>query len=364
MILPATLTGYFARQFAFWIFGILVAITAVVFLFDLIELLRRGSGKDGATFGILFEMALLKIPKMTQIILPFAVLVGSMMAITRLTRSQELAVTRSAGLSIWQFLFPVLVLVLCLGVFRVAVFNPVSSVLTEKFEMLENRVLRNRASALAVSSTGIWLRERTSTGYAVLHARNIMNDSAELLGLTVFLFRDDDKFISRIDAPRATLESGYWKIDEATAVAEDGILTRHTDYRLETALTVEDIEGSFLSPDTMSFWDLPDFIDVLEGAGFSAVRHRLHLHELLASPLLLCSMVMIAATFSVRRARRSGTLVFALIGLFFGFFLYLMSDVVFALGLSSRIPEVLAAWTPATVTTLLGVAGLLHMEDG
>ena len=51
-------------------------------------------------------------------------------------------------------------------------------------------------------------------------------------------------------------------------------------------------------------------------------------------------------------------------GLFFGFFLYFMSDLVFALGLSSRIPEVLAAWTPATVTTLLGVASLLHLEDG
>ena len=114
----------------------------------------------------------------------------------------------------------------------------------------------------------------------------------------------------------------------------------------------------------MSFWELPRFISILESAGFSAVRHRLHWHSLLASPLLLCAMVLIAAIFSLRMTRRGGTLPWACAGLFFGFFLYFMSDVVFALGLSSRIPEVLAAWTPATVTTLLGVASLLHLEDG
>jgi lipopolysaccharide export system permease protein len=75
-------------------------------------------------------------------------------------------------------------------------------------------------------------------------------------------------------------------------------------------------------------------------------------------------MVLIAATFSLRVGRRNGNLTWITTGLFFGFFLYFMTDLVFALGLSSRIPEVLAAWTPATVTVLLGAASLLHIEDG
>jgi lipopolysaccharide export system permease protein len=41
-----------------------------------------------------------------------------------------------------------------------------------------------------------------------------------------------------------------------------------------------------------------------------------------------------------------------------------MSNVVYALGLSSSIPVVLAAWTPAGVSMLLGVSTLLHLEDG
>ena len=44
--------------------------------------------------------------------------------------------------------------------------------------------------------------------------------------------------------------------------------------------------------------------------------------------------------------------------------LYFVSDLVLALGLSGKIPPVLAAWTPAGVFTLIGVASLFHMEDG
>ena len=51
-------------------------------------------------------------------------------------------------------------------------------------------------------------------------------------------------------------------------------------------------------------------------------------------------------------------------GVLTGFVLYFFSDVVFALGLSDSIPVTLAAWTPSGVATLLGLAMLLHLEDG
>jgi lipopolysaccharide export system permease protein len=41
-----------------------------------------------------------------------------------------------------------------------------------------------------------------------------------------------------------------------------------------------------------------------------------------------------------------------------------VSNIVFALGLSGEIPIVFSAWTPASVTLMLGIAVLLHLEDG
>ena len=38
--------------------------------------------------------------------------------------------------------------------------------------------------------------------------------------------------------------------------------------------------------------------------------------------------------------------------------------IVFALGLSAKIPVLMAAWTPAGVSMIFGASMLLHLEDG
>ena len=47
-----------------------------------------------------------------------------------------------------------------------------------------------------------------------------------------------------------------------------------------------------------------------------------------------------------------------------GFLLYFLSDIVVALGLSAKVPVLLAAWTPTGVSLIFGSSMLLHLEDG
>ena len=65
---------------------------------------------------------------------------------------------------------------------------------------------------------------------------------------------------------------------------------------------------SLASPETMSFWDLPSFIRLLEVSGFSTQRHRLYFNALLARPFLLCAMVLVFAFVGIYllRSTRSG----------------------------------------------------------
>jgi lipopolysaccharide export system permease protein len=134
--------------------------------------------------------------------------------------------------------------------------------------------------------------------------------------------------------------------------------------RLPTQLTSRKIEDSFASPETMSFWDLPGFITLLEQSGFPAQRHRLHYNVLLARPFLLSAMVLVAASFSLRMQRRGGVTGMIIGGVISGFSLYVLSDIVFALGLSAKIPVTLAAWVPTGVSLIFGASMLLHLEDG
>ena len=364
MRLSTTLSVYFGKQFFLNVAGMFLAIMAVVFLLDMIELFRRSANKDNVPIRLIIEMAALKAPNIAQKIFPFSVLFGSMLFFIRVVRNHEYVAAKTAGVSIWQFLLPALLVVLFLGFFLISIFNPIASAMTAKYETIENTTLRNKGNALSMSSGGLWIREKTETGHSVLHTRDISENGDIFSKVTIFLFDNEDDFHSRIDAETAKLVPENWELQNSILTSKAGIPVKKQIFKLPTQFTSSNIQDSFASPATLSFWDLPHFITLLEEAGFTAVRHRLHWHSLLASPLLLCAMVLIAANFSLRLGRTSGNLKWVLTGLFFGFFLYFMTDLVFALGLSSRIPEILAAWTPATVTVLLGTASLLHLEDG
>ncbi len=362
--LSPTLTSYIAQQFTYRLLSFLTCLVGVILLVTLVDLLGRASAKENVTLGLVFQMALLKLPYLSQEIMPFTVLFAGLATFWRLTRNNEMVVTRAAGISVWQILIPVVGVSMLLGALTVGALNPLSSILLGKYEQLDAQYLKNRSSFLAVSKTGLWLRQAEPQGQSVIHAERVSERAMTLHQVIVFQYAEQDRFVGRIDAPRAELIDGYWRLYDAWVV-EPGTpakLVEQTD--LPTDLTVDKIQESFAPPETISFWSLPSFIDVLEAAGFSSQRHRLQFHRLLALPMLFAAMILVAATFSLRPHRRGQVALIIFSGGLAGFLLYFLSNFVFALGLSAKIPVVMAGWTPAGVSLMLGIAMLMHLEDG
>lgn len=364
MRLSPTLSVYIARQFLIWFGGVFLALIALSFVLNVVELMRRAASKSDATFGVVLEMSFMKLPHMAEELLAFAILFGGMLVFARMTRSRELVIARAAGVSAWDFMLPAIALAFLIGVFNVAIFSPIASVTTSRYEWLESNYLRGHSSLLAVSKTGLWLRQGDDQAQSIVHAQRMLPDSMEMQDVIIFQFEGKDRFVGRVDATDGKLADGYWELKEAWLTAPDTPPRFEQNYLVKTNLTREDVQESFAAPETMSFWDLPAFIDVLEKAGFSALQHRLYFHSMVASPVLLCAMVLIAATFTLRLTRRGGTALLIAGGIGVGFLLYFMSDVVLALGRSASIPVELAAWAPAGISTLLGLAMLFHLEDG
>jgi lipopolysaccharide export system permease protein len=366
MRLSHTLSLYIARHYAVHFAVVLALFVFLIFVFDVVELMRRAAGRPGIGMRTIFEMALLKFPHAMQLTFPFAVLFGSMVTFWRMTRSHELVVTRSAGVSAWQFLMPVLAVTMLIGLVRVAAINPFSAIMLARYERLDAGLLKPGSSALTLAGGGVWLRQGGSEGQVVIRSTSIsvIGSQVELKPVIVFLYRGADQFAGRIDAESARLGTGYWDLRNVWLHRPGEKPAFADSHRLPTELTLARIQDSFSAPETMSFWDLPKFIDSLRTAGFSALRHRLHLHSLLAAPFLMMAMVLLAATFTLRHVRHGGTPGIVGLGVMTGFLVYFFSDVSLALGLSSGIPVVLAAWTPAGVGGLIGIALLLHLEDG
>lgn len=370
MTVVVTLSLYIVRQFALSVFGMLLALAGLVAMFDFIELLRRSASLPEATFGIVSQIALLRLPYIAMQILPFAVLLGGILCFWRLTRSSELIVARAAGISAWGFLAAPTFCAFLLGVVFTAGVSPVSSVMLAKAEAMENSYLRSGGGPLALNGGQLWLRQSdrvlNSQGVAIIHAYGVQLKGRQLSARDVSVFRLDgsDKLLARVEATKATLVKGEWQLDNARTIRPDQLPEPPVAMTLPTDLTVSRVQESFASPDTLSVWALPDFIALLDRSGFSSIRHRLHFQALLALPLLTATMTLVSAGFSMRPARRGGVAKMIASGVVAGFALFVVSKIAEEIGQSGALPVTLAAWAPAAAGLMLAVALLLHTEDG
>ena len=358
-----TLMIYLAHRFMVAMLVVFGAFAALAFSIDLADLFSRTSEHD-IPAAVVFSMSLMKLPDIAQKLLPFTVLFGAILAFARLSRSHELVATRAAGVSAWQFLAVPLTVAVLLGIVTTTIFNPIAASLLSQYSRLEARYLRGEVSQIALSSTGLWLRQGDAENQSVVHALRVANQGAQLEDVIVIRYDGLDRYAGRIDAASAQLEDRYWHLENAWVSGPDGRPVFHAAYELPTDLTPAQIEESFASPSTVSFWELPRFISNAEAAGFTAARHRIYWYSLLTLPILLAAMVFMAASFSLRLARMGGMPRLILAGTLSGFAVYFLQDVTRTIGQSGILPAPLAAAAPAVVAILLGMTLLFHEEDG
>src|ERR1041385_1356988 len=190
--------AYLAKRFTLAVLIVFGAFAALALSIDLADLFSRTTER-GIPPDVVISMSLLKLPAIAQKLLPFAVLLGAVLAFSRMSRSHELVATRAAGISAWQFLTPPLLVAIALGLLTMTLFNPLSSALLAQYSKLEARYVRGQASQLAVSSTGLWLRQGDSMHQSVVHALRVADQGVHLEEVIVFLYQGLDHYAGRID---------------------------------------------------------------------------------------------------------------------------------------------------------------------
>jgi lipopolysaccharide export system permease protein len=263
-----------------------------------------------------------------------------------------------------------IIVALLIGIFAVAVFNPIVAATSKQYELAANRHAQGTSSVLSISREGLWLRQGGPEGQTVIRATQTNLDGTELFGVSFMGFGPEGVPTYRIEARSARLTDGAWELTNAKQWRLDGTAnperdaSLHDTLRLTSDLTLDRIRDSFGTPASIPIWELSGFIEQLERAGFSARSHRVWLHMELALPLMMVAMVLIGAGFTMRHTRfgRTGAMVLAALGL--GFAIYFIRNFAQILGESGQIPHWLAAWSPPTAAILLSLGILLNLEDG
>lgn len=362
MMVSNTLGRYFAGKFVGAAVAVFVGVFVLVVLVDYIEMTRKTSNIDASNW-LIVQTSLFRVPQLLERLMPFCVLIAAMSCYLNLSRRLELVVARAAGVSAWQFLTPALASALVLGVLATTIYNPVSAALQERAQANEIKLFGDRTQMLQ-DAIGFWFNQATSEGQTIINAASSQRRGEVLSGLTIFRFDPSGRFTERLEAREATLEDGYWLLKNVRRHTFNEPVAVMDSYRLATNLTRDQVRGTFANPESVSFWELPEYITASENSGLSTAGYRLQYQKLLSRPFLLAAMVLLASAVSLRFFRLGGVQKMVLSGIAAGFLLYVLSKVTEDLSKAELMHPVSAAWLPVAVGSLVGLLALLHQEDG
>jgi lipopolysaccharide export system permease protein len=365
MILFSTLGRYIAGRFLRGILTAYLFFFAIVYLGDFLELFRRSTERQGFTPAMAALASLMRVPSIVELMLPFAVLAGSIWAFLSLSRRLELVVARAAGISVWQFTAPALAVALVLGLVTTSVYNPIGTYFRSRAdELTANMFYRETRFTSDGANSQAWLAQDGPDGESIMHAKQSLEQGEHLINVTVMTFDAKGRFRERIEAAEARYSEKLWTLTNGVINAPKSAPKTFETYTIATYLSLDQIRNTLAEPESVPFWKLKSYIDAAQNAGLPAYAYDLQYQLLLARPLLFAAMVLIAATVSLRVFRFGNIGRLILGGAVAGFVLYVVGELARGLGSVGIVPPALAAWSPAVVATLFGFTVLLYQEDG
>lgn len=359
-----TLFFYIAWRFVKSLLAMMALLFFLIVTIDFIEGLRRVKEGMNVSTGQVYLISLYTAPWFIDKAFPFACLFASMTTLSQLNQKLELVVARAAGISAWQFLLPITGAAMVVGIAVSTLYNPLAIDLYEKSIDMKAQLLGVRSPTNAKSRDGFWLRQDDKNGSSVINATLARRGGTLLDGVRIIQIGDDDKVASLIEADKAIHRGDRWTLINVKITDKSQKVKNLQTYDLPTNISSEYLFGASGAPDTLNIWQLVQAAKKVAASGLNHLPYLVQFQSLLALPLLLVAMVIIAATVSLKFVRfgQSGNMI--LVGIFSGFMLYAISRLVTSLGNNGIVPPTIAAWSPPIIAILFGMSMLLHQEDG
>ncbi|TRW98128.1 LPS export ABC transporter permease LptG [Paracoccus sp. M683] len=368
-----TLSFYIARRFLRGLLLIGGVFALILFLIEMIEMIRRfsdnGIGLTGAA-----GLAGLNIAGSFYGILPLITVLAGIALFLGLARTSEMVAIRASGRSALKTLIAPVLTAIAVGALAVGLLNPFVAATGKRFDTAAANIERGGSQTVSLGDSAVWLRQGFTVdgedgGQLMIRASRASPDAATLYDASFTIFAPGAGPTRRIEAREAVLAPGEWHLsgvkDYPLTEANPEAAARLSDsLNLPSDLTAQRIREGFGRPDAVPVWQLPAFIAGLERAGFSASRHRTWFQMELARPFLMAAMVVIAAGFTMRHVRGRNTGVAVLLAFAAGIGVFFLRNLAQVLGDNGQVAPWIAAWAPPAVAALLGLALVLQREDG
>ncbi|WP_371416751.1 LPS export ABC transporter permease LptG [Sphingosinicella sp. BN140058] len=351
---------YMAKMFLLRSLAVLAALVVILMTLDLLgesgKILRVPGNGDAE----LWRYVSLRVPQLIARFLPFAVLLGTLIALATLNQNSEVVSMKAAGISAHQIIAPLILASLLVAAFSF-VFN--ERIVTRATETLNawTKVDYGPVPKDTGIVPNVWVR----FGDDLVLAREVRGSGASTRLANITIYDRRWETLQRIvNAKSARPENGGWRLEQVdTFDVDKGVKRELPVLRFGEGLDPTQFTLSRVDADEETFGTLRSAIHELRVAGRPTAELETGLWHKFSGPLSAVLMPLLAAVAAFGLARSGQLFVRAVIGMALGFAYFVADNFALAMGNLGAYPPLLAAWAPFALFLLIGETVLIRTEE-
>lgn len=343
---------YLVREVAAGVLLVLLAFLALFAFFDMLGEVPD-IGKGGYQLQHAFGFVLLRLPGRVYELMPIAVLIGTLYALSALARHSEITVLRVSGLSSAAMLRALFVVA---GLFAVVTLL-VGEYVVPSAEREANQ-LRLKARGKMIGQdlrSGLWVKDERS----FINVRVVLPDT-RLRGIRIYEFDDDARLRTLTEAAEGeyALPDG-WRLTDVVRTrlhTERAEVEAIPEMTWQSALNPDILAVLMVSPDRMSLRHLATYTKHLADNRQTTNRYDIAFWKKVVYPLAAFVMVALAVPFAAGHYRSDavGLKIFA--GVMVGIFFHMLNGLFANLGAINNWSPLLSALMPSVLFLLAATA--------
>jgi len=361
MINLKTLSWYLTKLYSKCFFIILFLLIALLIISNVFDLLQKFKNIY-VPFDFFWRFILYKIPYLLNQISSLISFTAMLFFLRNLTKNNELTAILSSGIHIWQVLIIPCIVTLILGIAFTTILNPIGALGLQKYELLETKLTKKTPNEAVISKSGLLFFEALNGENQIIQTQFINVSEKKLNNVTILFIDNNNNFLKRIDALYAIIENKSLHLNRVKVFTKDKTNT-YNSLTIATGLSINNLVNKFIHPEMVSVWKLPKLIDELLNSGLPIINYQIYYYKQLFKPIMMMATIILASCFISLKQRDNSQERILLLGLFSGFIVYSLSEILLKVLTYNNISLIAAILLPSMLIFFISNFIILHYKE-
>ena len=383
------LDRYLIRQFCFALLFSLMAFWVIFLVVDLVEHMDKYIDKQ-ASILLVIKYYVYYTPYIVVLSLPVAMLLSCLFSLGQLAKHNELTAMKSAGISLYRILLPLLILSLFISVSVIALGASIVPLTYQKMMYVKTVEIEKGRQQTGTIISNLFVQGEDGR---IFHLATY--DTKAKTGSDALVQRfEENRLKEEIRADRVRWENNGWLFENgvervfsesanqsessraheeagSNAPLEDSAHRNSAEaeeyrpfdrlFRLDLKIKPEALTRRQKKSDEMGYFELAEYVELKKRSGQVVAKETTDLHLKIAFPFVNFIIVLFGAPLAAN-PKRSGLAIGFAVSLFISFVYYTLIRMSQSFGYSEKLPPLLAAWAANILFAIIGTILLVKAK--